>query len=130
MAKASTGMTTTVMIKGTHGLDAGAALGATAGVSSATASSWRPLRASAVFSAIMRMVYRFMFTTVCSNSSLVVTILELASKARWATIKSAICAERSTLDNSSAPETMEVLVKLLEPAALNAGRGPALLKLE
>jgi hypothetical protein len=49
-------MMTTVMIKGSHGLDKGPALAGGAALSGAAASSWRPLRASIVLSAIKRMV--------------------------------------------------------------------------
>src|SRR5580700_7539423 len=116
-------MMTTVMIKGTHGLDEAAGLAGGAGLASAAVASERPLRVSAVLSAIKRKVYRFKFTTSCNNSSLVVMILELASKARWAVIKLAIWAARSTLDNSSESGTM--VPRLPEPGAPGAESGPA-----
>src|SRR5882724_9150603 len=114
VTKARTGMLTTATINGSQGLSPPEAPGAAPADSAASADS--PASAPAASSCGARGVfsvnvvgiglndYRFMFTSVESISSLVVMILELASKARWAVMRLAISLARSTLELSRAPD--------------------------
>ena len=93
------------MMSGSHALMAPLVFGAGKGVSAvAAASSGAGRRTSESWGLAGMGYYRLRFTRVCKTSSLVVMILALASKARWAVIKPAIWPARSTLEDSKAPD--------------------------